>query len=169
MQVTDAPVGTTIAAREGVTGTTANGQTVAPDSEITITAPSTGGGGGGVTPPVEDTNKAEEAVKAAWEELNEALAQIKGHDGKQLVTAELDEETGTAALTLNVDAIMAGDVLWDDFLTGLATKVGDALEEHFGEATLTVGGQTVYVNGSFDNTGLKTPLQCGRRFLLHAG
>lgn len=42
--VTDAPVGTTIAAKEGVTGTTANGQTVAPDSEITITAPSTGGG-----------------------------------------------------------------------------------------------------------------------------
>lgn len=159
VQVTDAPVGTTIAAREGVTGTTANGQTVAPDSEITITAPSTGGGGGGVTPPVEDTNKAEEAVKAAWEELNEALAQIKGHDGKQLVTAELDEETGTAALTLNVDAIMAGDgAFGDDFLTGLATKVGDALEEHFGEATLTVGGQTVYVNGSFDNTGLKNAL-----------
>lgn len=159
VQVTDAPVGTTIAAREGVTGTTANGQTVAPDSEITITAPSTGGGGGGVTPPVEDTNKAEEAVKAAWEELNEALAQIKGHDGKQLVTAELDEETGTAALTLNVDAIMAGDgAFGNDFLTGLATKVGDALEEHFGEATLTVGGQTVYVNGSFDNTGLKNAL-----------
>ena len=48
--VTDAPVGTTIAAKEGVTGTTANGQTVAPDSEITITAPSTGGGGT-TTPP----------------------------------------------------------------------------------------------------------------------
>lgn len=45
--VTDAPVGTTIAAKEGVTGTTANGQTVAPDSEITITAPSTGGGSTG--------------------------------------------------------------------------------------------------------------------------
>ena len=42
--VTDAPVGATIAAKEGVTGTTANGQAVAPDSEITITAPSTGGG-----------------------------------------------------------------------------------------------------------------------------
>ena len=48
--VTDAPVGTTIAAKEGVTGTTANGQTVAPDSEITITAPSTGGGSGTVDP-----------------------------------------------------------------------------------------------------------------------
>lgn len=42
--VTDAPVGATVAAKEGVTGTTANGQAVAPDSEITITAPSTGGG-----------------------------------------------------------------------------------------------------------------------------
>lgn len=48
--VTDAPVGATIAAKEGVTGTTANGQTVAPDSEITITAPSTGGGSGTVDP-----------------------------------------------------------------------------------------------------------------------
>ena len=48
--VTDAPVGATIAAKEGVTGTTANGQTVAPDSEITITAPSTGGGSGTGTP-----------------------------------------------------------------------------------------------------------------------
>lgn len=49
--VTDAPVGATIAAKEGVTGTTANGQTVAPDSEITITAPPTGGGSTPSTPP----------------------------------------------------------------------------------------------------------------------
>lgn len=49
--VTDAPVGATIAAKEGVTGTTANGQTVAPDSEITITAPPTGGGSTPPTPP----------------------------------------------------------------------------------------------------------------------
>ena len=159
VQVTDAPVGTTIAAREGVTGTTANGQTVAPDSEITITAPSTGGGGGGVTPPVEDTNEAEEAVKAAWEELNEALAQIKGHDGQQLVTAELDEETGTAALTLNVDAIMAGEGAFDDsILNGLATRIKEALDAKFGDYTLTVDGKDVYVEGEFQNTALKEAL-----------
>ena len=159
VQVTDAPVGTTIAAREGVTGTIANGQTVAPDSEITITAPSTGGGGGGVTPPVEDTNKAEEAVKAAWEELNEALAQIKGHDGKQLVTAELDEETGTAALTLNVDAIMAGKGAFDgSILNGLATRIKEALDAKFGDYTLTVDGKDVYVEGEFQNTALKEAL-----------
>lgn len=97
------------------------------------------------------------ATEKAWDALDAKLAGIKGNDGAVLVTAE---QEGTAyTLKLNVDAIQSGAAAFgDDFLTGLATNLKNALDENFGRYVLTADGQDVYNKGTFQNTALKNAL-----------
>lgn len=97
------------------------------------------------------------ATEKAWDALDAKLAGIKGNDGAVLVTAERE---GTAyTLKLNVDAIQSGAAAFgDDFLTGLATNLKNALDENFGHYVLTADGQDVYNKGTFQNTALKNAL-----------
>lgn len=97
------------------------------------------------------------ATENAWDALNAKLEEIKGNDGATLVTAKRD---GTAyALKLNVDAIQSGAAAFgDDFLTGLATNLKNALDDNFGSYVLTADGQDVYNKGTFQNTALKNAL-----------
>lgn len=97
------------------------------------------------------------ATEKAWDALYAKLAGIKGNDGAVLVTAKRE---GTAyTLKLNVDAIQSGAAAFgDDFLTGLATNLKNALDENFGRYVLTADGQDVYNKGTFQNTALKNAL-----------
>lgn len=97
------------------------------------------------------------ATEKAWDALVAKLAGIKGNDGAVLVTAK---QEGTAyTLKLNVDAIQSGAAAFgDDFLTGLATNLKNALDENFGRYVLTADGQDVYNKGTFQNTALKNAL-----------
>ena len=97
------------------------------------------------------------ATEKAWDALDAKLAGIKGNDGAVLVTAKRE---GTAyTLKLNVDAIQSGAAAFgDDFLTGLATNLKNALDENFGRYVLTADGQDVYNKGTFQNTALKDAL-----------
>lgn len=97
------------------------------------------------------------ATEKAWDALDAKLAGIKGNDGAVLVTAT---QEGTAyTLKLNVDAIQSGAAAFgDDFLTGLATNLKNALDENFGRYVLTADGQDVYNKGTFQNTALKNAL-----------
>lgn len=97
------------------------------------------------------------ATEKAWDALDAKLAGIKGNDGAVLVTAKRE---GTAyTLKLNVDAIQSGAAAFgDDFLTGLATNLKNALDENFGHYVLTADGQDVYNKGTFQNTALKNAL-----------
>ena len=97
------------------------------------------------------------ATEKAWDALNTKLAEIKGNNNAALVTAA---HNGTAyALKLNVDAIQSGAAAFgDDFLTGLATNLKNALDENFGRYVLTADGQDVYNKGTFQNTALKNAL-----------
>lgn len=97
------------------------------------------------------------ATEMAWDALDAKLAGIKGNDGAVLVTAKRE---GTAyTLKLNVDAIQSGAAAFgDDFLTGLATNLKNALDENFGRYVLTADGQDVYNKGTFQNTALKNAL-----------
>lgn len=97
------------------------------------------------------------ATEKAWDALDAKLAGIKGNDGAVLVTAKRE---GTAyTLKLNVDAIQSGAAAFgDDFLTGLATNLKNALYENFGHYVLTADGQDVYNKGTFQNTALKNAL-----------
>ena len=97
------------------------------------------------------------ATEKAWDALDAKLAGIKGNDGAVLVTAKRE---GTAyTLKLNVDAIQSGAAAFgDDFLTGLATNLKNALAENFGRYVLTADGQDVYNKGTFQNTALKNAL-----------
>ena len=97
------------------------------------------------------------ATEKAWDALHAKLAGIKGNDGAVLVTAKRE---GTAyTLKLNVDAIQSGAAAFgDDFLTGLATNLKNALDENFGRYVLTADGQDVYNKGTFQNTALKNAL-----------
>ena len=97
------------------------------------------------------------ATEKAWDALVAKLEGIKGNDGAVLVTAKRE---GTAyTLKLNVDAIQSGAAAFgDDFLTGLATNVKNALDENFGRYVLTADGQDVYNKGTFQNTALKNAL-----------
>lgn len=97
------------------------------------------------------------ATEKAWDALGAKLAGIKGNDGAVLVTAK---QEGTAyTLKLNVDAIQSGAAAFgDDFLTGLATNLKNALDENFGRYVLTADGQDVYNKGTFQNTALKNAL-----------
>lgn len=97
------------------------------------------------------------ATEKAWDTLDAKLAGIKGNDGAVLVTAKRE---GTAyTLKLNVDAIQSGAAAFgDDFLTGLATNLKNALDENFGRYVLTADGQDVYNKGTFQNTALKNAL-----------
>ena len=97
------------------------------------------------------------ATEKAWDALDAKLAGIKGNDGAVLVTAKRE---GTAyTLKLNVDAIQSGAAAFgDDFLTGLATNLKNALDENFGRYVLTADGQDVYNKGTFQNTALKNSL-----------
>lgn len=97
------------------------------------------------------------ATEKAWDALDAKLAGIKGNDGAVLVTAKRE---GTAyTLKLNVDAIQSGAAAFgDDFLTGLATNLKNALDENFGRYVLTADGQDVYNKCTFQNTALKNAL-----------
>lgn len=97
------------------------------------------------------------ATEKAWDALDAKLAGINGNDGAVLVTAKRE---GTAyTLKLNVDAIQSGAAAFgDDFLTGLATNLKNALDENFGRYVLTADGQDVYNKGTFQNTALKNAL-----------
>lgn len=97
------------------------------------------------------------ATEKAWDALDAKLSGIKGNDGAVLVTAKRE---GTAyTLKLNVDAIQSGAAAFgDDFLTGLATNLKNALDENFGRYVLTADGQDVYNKGTFQNTALKNAL-----------
>ena len=97
------------------------------------------------------------ATEKAWDALDAKLAGIKGNDGAVLVTAKRE---GTAyTLKLNVDAIQSGAAAFgDDFLTGLATNLKNALDDNFGSYVLTADGQDVYNKGTFQNTALKNAL-----------
>ena len=97
------------------------------------------------------------ATEKAWDALDAKLEGIKGNDGAVLVTAKRE---GTAyTLKLNVDAIQSGAAAFgDDFLTGLATNLKNALDENFGRYVLTADGQDVYNKGTFQNTALKNAL-----------
>ena len=97
------------------------------------------------------------ATEKAWDALDAKLAGIKGNDGAVLVTAKRE---GTAyTLKLNVDAIQSGAAAFgDDFLTGLATNLKNALYDNFGSYVLTADGQDVYNKGTFQNTALKNAL-----------
>lgn len=97
------------------------------------------------------------ATEKAWDALDAKLEGIKGNDGAVLVTAK---QEGTAyTLKLNVDAIQSGAAAFgDDFLTGLATNLKNALDENFGRYVLTADGQDVYNKGTFQNTALKNAL-----------
>lgn len=97
------------------------------------------------------------ATEKAWDALDAKLEGIKGNDGAVLVTAKRE---GTAyTLKLNVDAIQSGAAAFgDDFLTGLATNLKNALDENFGRYVLTADGQEVYNKGTFQNTALKNAL-----------
>lgn len=97
------------------------------------------------------------ATEKAWDALDAKLAGIKGNDGAVLVTAKRE---GTAyTLKLNVDAIQSGAAAFgDDFLTGLATNLKNALDDNFGHYVLTADGQDVYNKGTFQNTALKNAL-----------
>lgn len=145
---------TKVIASEEATGTKAGNKNVAAGESVTTPSGSTGGGGGGHPVVV---NEAQEAVEGAWNELDKALAGITGHEGKPLVVAAYNGDKYT--LTLDVDAIKAKEgALTDEMLNGLATKIGEALKATFGDYTLTVAGQDVYVKGEFQNTALKNAL-----------
>lgn len=104
-----------------------------------------------------EDSASKQAVDAAWKELNTALTQITGNNQAQIVTAGGSE--GKYTLLLDVDAIQATNgAFTDEQLTGLATAVKNALDKHFGTYTLTMDGQNVYVNGTFQNTALKNAL-----------
>lgn len=98
-----------------------------------------------------------EATEKAWDALAAKLKEIKGNDDAVLVTAKRE---GTAyTLKLNVDAIQSGAAAFgDDFLTGLATNLKNALDKNFGRYVLTADGQDVYNKGTFQNTALKNAL-----------
>ena len=97
------------------------------------------------------------ATEKAWDALDAKLAGIKGNDGAVLVTAKREDTAYT--LKLNVDAIQSGAAAFgDDFLTGLATNLKNALDENFGRYVLTADGQDVYNKGTFQNTALKNAL-----------
>ncbi|MEJ5965948.1 S-layer homology domain-containing protein [Flavonifractor porci] len=146
---------TKVTAGEETTGTKAGNKNVAAGGSVTTPSGSTGGGGGGTVVP--DENEAQLAVEGAWDELNKALEDFKGHDGAQLVTATRSGDQ--FALTLNVDAIMAGNAaVGEDVLNGLATRLKKALDDHFGQYVLTVADQKVYDKGAFQNTELKNAL-----------
>lgn len=91
--VTDAPVGTTVAAKEGVTGTTANGQAVAPDSEITITAPTTGGGSPDPDPDPEIVRPTitVNGTEYKWDDEKEEYVSVTDPD-EYLTLDELEEQ-----------------------------------------------------------------------------
>lgn len=126
------------------------------ETEYAVGATITVSGNVTVTAVWEDT-ASKQAVDAAWDDLNTALTGITGNDGAQIVTA--GGGNGAYTLTLDVDAIQATDGAFeDDQLTGLATAVKNALDEHFGDYTLTVDGQAVYANEVFNNTALKNAL-----------
>ena len=160
--ISDAPAGTEIEAAENVTGVTANGTGVSEGTEITIPDKSTSGGGssggsgGGSEPAV---NAAQEATDKAWSTLKTELEKITGNNGDPLVTASSDEK-GAYQLTLNVDAIQAGSGAFeDDFLNGLATRIGEALKANFGSSSIiNADGKPIYVNGEIQNTTLKETL-----------
>lgn len=97
------------------------------------------------------------ATEKAWDALNAKLAEIEGNDGAALVTAA---HNGTAyTLLLDVDAIQSGAAAFgNDFLTGLATNLKNALDKNFGSYVLTADGQDVYNKGTFQNTALKNAL-----------
>ena len=122
----------------------AMGTTITVSGNVTVTA-------------VWEDTASNQAVDAAWAQLNGALAGITGNGDAQIVTAAGGE--GAYTLTLDVDAIQATDGAFEDNqLTGLATAVKNALDEHFGDYTLTVDGQAVYANEVFNNTALKNAL-----------
>ena len=122
----------------------AMGTTITVSGNVTVTA-------------VWEDTASKQAVDAAWAQLNGALAGITGNGDAQIVTAAGGE--GAYTLTLDVDAIQATDGAFEDNqLTGLATAVKNALDEHFGDYTLTVDGQAVYANEVFNNTALKNAL-----------
>lgn len=75
------------------------------------------------------------------------------------MTASSDEK-GAYQLTLNVDAIQAGSGAFeDDFLNGLATRIGEALKANFGSSSIiNADGKPIYVNGEIQNTTLKETL-----------
>lgn len=149
---------TKVIASEEATGTKAGNKNVAAGgSVITPSTSTTGGGGSGgtVTPPQE--NQAQKVVTDAWAALGKSLEGITGYDQAQLVTAT--QNGNQLILTFNVDAIKAGESAFtDDMLTGLATRLKAALDQHFGEYVLTVANQEVYNKGSFQNTALKNAL-----------
>lgn len=126
------------------------------ETEYAVGATITVSGNVTVTAVWEDT-ASKQAVDAAWEDLNTALADIKGNNDAQIVTAAGGD--GAYTLTLDVDAIQAAEgAFTDDQLSGLATAMKDALDAHFGTYTLTMDGQDVYVEGVFQNTALKNAL-----------
>lgn len=97
------------------------------------------------------------AMETAWSQMNQALTGITGNNDQQLVTAA---QNGTKyTLLLNVDAIQSGSQAFgDDLLNGLATKLKTALDAQFGDYELTVAGQKVYSEKTFNNTALKNAL-----------
>ena len=85
----------------------------------------------------------------------EVLAGIKGNNDEQIV--ELTKVSDdTYSMALNADALQANSAVFtDEMLTGLATKVGEALKEFEGY-NITVAGSDVFnADGSINNTGLK--------------
>ena len=161
VQITNAPAGTEIITAEDVSGTSVNGTVLSDDTEFTVpeesTSASVGGGGGGSVTPEPEENEAQKAVESAWAALGKGLADFKGYDGAQLVTA--DQSGDVFALTLDVDAIMAGSAaVEEDVLSGLATRFKAALDETLGAYALTVADESVYVDQTFQNTALKNAL-----------
>lgn len=110
--ITDAPVGTTIKALEGVTGTTANGQAVPADGQITITDTTSGGGSTVIVPPDEDEDEDKDEEEkpsieipgggsVQWDDEeeewvivgdNDEKEQVSWDDVKENVTIVVDEK-----------------------------------------------------------------------------
>lgn len=93
----------------------------------------------------------------AVEALNTELAKITGNGDKPLVTVTQTDDKVSAVL--DTDAIMgSGSSFSDEQLSGLMTSIKAALDETFGDYTLTVAGEEVYSNKVFNNTELKEAL-----------
>ncbi len=67
-------------------------------------------------------------------------------------------EDGKAGIEINVDGIWADVEIEADAFDGFLTALGAAINEYFGEASVTVDGKEVFKDGKLQNTAVKNAL-----------
>lgn len=65
---------------------------------------------------------------------------------------------GVAAIELNVDGIWSDAEIDTTVFDGFLTALGDAIEDYFGDADVSIDGKDVYKDGKIQNTAVKNAL-----------